>query len=129
MSQAGASTEQRPRSAASSRPPMAAVPVNAFTGRARVPFNGINIPNQPLRRSEKVVDQQNAQHAAKQLATDPEKPKELPQPKKEKPRATSPPPIITDPSRTLVFSKVGFLGEVCFSKQGSYSDLYTHISS
>lgn len=64
---------------------------------------------------------QQPQQAPQPLATEmqqgkpgqQEKQKQLPEPKKEKVRPASPPPLIRDANRTLSFTKVGFLGEVC----------------
>lgn len=41
--------------------------------------------------------------------------KQVPEPKKEKIRPPTPPAVIRDQKETLVFHKVGFLGEVCHS--------------
>jgi hypothetical protein len=81
--------------------------------RPRLPFTdarqGNNIPTQSQPRTKVQPAPEAEQHREKRPH---QNQKQLPEPKKDKARPPSPPAIIRDQKETLVFSKVGFLGEV-----------------
>jgi hypothetical protein len=103
-----------------SHSPLAAIAAN-HQPRPRLPFGearqGNNIPVKPQPR----VKAQMPSEPPRQQPPQPqqrdgavrENPRQLPEPKKEKVRPPSPPSVIRDQKNTLVFTKVGFLGEVC----------------
>lgn len=87
--------------------------------RPRLPLSearqGNNIPLAPQPKPKQqhplATEMQQAQHEPERRVQEKEKQKQIPEPKKEKVRPPSPPAIIRDSARTLLFSKVGFLGE------------------
>ncbi|KAG8797390.1 Cell cycle serine/threonine-protein kinase cdc5/MSD2 [Serendipita sp. 398] len=89
--------------------------------RPRLPFgdarHGNNVPPQPQPKPKPQMPLA-AQPQQKPSADNrpQQKEKQLPEPKKEKVRPPSPPAIIRDQKETLVFHKVGFLGEGGFAR-------------
>jgi hypothetical protein len=94
------------------RSPIAAVAAH-HQPRPRLPFGdarqGNNIPPQALHPPKPQPPSQPQQQPEMNQNG---KQKQLPEPKKDKVRPPSPPAIIRNEKETLVFSKVGFLGEV-----------------
>lgn len=85
--------------------------------RPRLPFSdarqGNNVPSKP----QPPPKPQMPPTAARAAEVQPhEKQKQLPEPKKEKVRPPTPPALICDAEETLVFHKVGFLGEGGFAR-------------